>query len=182
VAFSFVVTSSTVGGDDGDFYFPYILDPGSSRAMLVGTCRVWRGTRTGGAFTALSPNFGSLGSATCSGNEVNQVRALAVGGTTAATVLASFTPPLPELGTLDGPLNTPAGGRVWATTNASAGVSAFADVTDNGPQGNINPNQFPVSRVATDRSDLTGKTAYVTVMGFTGGTGHVWKTTLPARL
>src|SRR5450631_3423507 len=43
--------------------------------------------------------------------------------------------------------------------------------------GNINPNQFPISSVAIDSSDTSGKTAYVTVMGFTGGTGHVWKTT-----
>ena len=62
-------------------------------------------------------------------------------------------------------------------TDASAGAPAFADVTDNGPQGNINPNQFPISSVATDSSDATGYTAYVTIMGFTGGTGHVWKTT-----
>jgi len=51
-------------------------------------------------------------------------------------------------------------------------------VTLNGPAGNsINPNQFPVSGVAIDTSDLTGNTAYVTVMGFTGGPGHVWQTT-----
>jgi uncharacterized membrane protein len=31
--------------------------------------------------------------------------------------------------------------------------------------------------VGVDASDSSGKTAYVTVMGFTGGTGHVWKTT-----
>ena len=80
-SFNFVVTSSGLDGDDGAFYFPYILDPGSSTAMLVGTCRVWRGPRTGGVFTALSPNFDTLGSATCSGGEVNQVRALAAAGT-----------------------------------------------------------------------------------------------------
>src|SRR6266700_1411733 len=32
--FNFVVTSGTVGGDDGAFYFPYVLDPQSSTAML----------------------------------------------------------------------------------------------------------------------------------------------------
>lgn len=48
--FNFVVTCSAVGGDDGAFYFPYILDPQSSTAMLVGTCRVWRGPRTGGSY------------------------------------------------------------------------------------------------------------------------------------
>jgi len=66
---------------------------------------------------------------------------------------------------------------VWVTTDASSGVPAFNDVTNNGPVGSINPNQFPISGVAVDSSDATGKTAYVTVMGFTGGTGHAWKTT-----
>jgi hypothetical protein len=35
--FNFVVTCGTVGGDGGAFYFPYVLDPQSSTAMLVGT-------------------------------------------------------------------------------------------------------------------------------------------------
>ena len=174
--FNFVVTSGMVGGDDGAFYFPYILDPNSSTAMLIGTCRVWRGSRTGGAFTALSPNFDSLGSGTCSGSEVNQVRALAVGGPTDSNGSSVIYATTTGLGPLDGPVSVPAGGRVWATTHATTGVSAFADVTDNGPQGSINPNQFPMSSVATDSSDVSGHTAYVTVMGFTGGPGHIWKT------
>ena len=175
--FSFVVTSGMIGDDDGAFYFPYILDPGSSAAMLVGSCRVWRGPRTGGGFTALSPNFETLGSGTCAGSEINQVRALAAAGPTDTNGSKVVYATTSGLGPLNGPLNTPSGGRVWVTTNATAGPSTFADVTNNGPQGNINPNQFPVSGVAVDSSDATGHTAYVTVMGFTGGTGHVWKTT-----
>ncbi len=175
--FDFVATSSTLDGDDGGFYFPYILDPHSSTAMMVGTCRVWRGPRTGGPFTALSPNFDTLGSGTCSGREVNQVRALATAGVTDSNGSSIVYATTSGLGPLEGPLDIPAGGRVWVTTDASAGVPAFTDVTNNGPQGNINPNQFPISSVATDSSDSTGNTAYVTVMGFTGGTGHVWKTT-----
>lgn len=176
--FNFVVTSNTVGGDDGGFYFPYILDSGSTTALLVGTCRVWRGPRTGGAFTALSPNFESLGSGTCTGAEVNQVRSLATAGPTTSSygsgVIYATTS---GLGPIQGPLTSPAGGRVWVTTDASTGVFGFADVTDNGPDGNINPNQFPISSVAADLSDPTGNTAYVGIMGFSGGTGHVWKTT-----
>ncbi len=175
--FDFVVTSSTVGGDDGGFYSPYILDPHSSTSMLVGTCRVWRGPRLGGSFTVLSPNFDTLGSGTCSGSEVNQVGALATAGVTDDSGSSVIYATTSGLGPLQGPLETPAGGRVWVTTDASAGIPAFADVTNNGPQGNINPNQYPVSSVATDSSDSTGNTAYVTVMGFTGGAGHVWKTT-----
>ncbi len=172
-----VVTSSSVGGDDGAFYFPYILDPKSSTAMLIGTCRVWRGPRTGGLFSALSPNFDTLGSGTCAGNEVNQVRALAAGGPTDTAGSSVIYATTSGFGPIDGSSYTSTGGRVWVTTNASGGIPAFADVTNNGPQGNINPNQFPISSVAIDTSDSSGKTAYVTVMGFTGGTGHVWKTT-----
>jgi hypothetical protein len=175
--FNFVVTSSAVGGDDGAFYFPYTLDPQSQSAMLVGTCRVWRGSRTGGAFTALSPNFDTLGSGTCSGAEVNQVRSLAIGGDTDNTGSSVIYATTSGLGPLDGIVDTPVGGQVWVTPYATGGVPAFANVTSNGPQGNINPNQFPISGVAMDSSDPTGATAYVTVMGFTGGTGHVWKTT-----
>lgn len=174
--FSFVVTSNNLGGDDGAFYFPYILDP-TTPAMLVGTCRVWRGPRTGGAFTALSPNFDSLGSGTCTGSEVNQVRALAAGGLADSEGAGVIYATTSGFGPIDGPLSTPTGGHVWVTTEATTGPAAFMDVTDNGPQGNINPNQFPISAVALDSSDATGRTAYITIMGFTGGTGHVWKTT-----
>ena len=176
--FNFVVTSNTVGGDDAGFYFPYILDSGSTTAMLVGTCRVWRGARSGGTFTPLSPNFESLGSGTCTGAEVNQVRSLATAGpTTSSSGSSVIYATTSGLGPIQGPLTSPAGGRVWMTGDASTGVFGFADVTDNGPDGNINPNQFPISSVAADLSDPTGNTAYVGIMGFSGGTGHVWKTT-----
>ncbi len=174
--FSPVITSSTLGGDDGAFYFPYILDPKTATPMLIGTCRVWRGPRSGGTFTPLSPNFDTLGAGTCSGGEINQVRSLAAGGPTDTNGCVVVYASTSGSGPIDGPLNTPPGGRVWVTTSASAGAPAFSDVTNNGPQGNINPNQFPISGVAIDPSDTTGKTAYATVMGFTGGSGHVWKT------
>jgi hypothetical protein len=174
--FNTVVSSSTVGDDDGAFYVPYILDPQSSTSMLVGTCRVWRGPRMGGAFTVLSPNFDTLSSAACTGSEVNQVRSLAAGGQTdnygSEVVYATTSGP----GPLDALESAPVGGQVWVTRYATAGIPAFADVTNNGPLGSINPNQFPVSSVAVDSSDPTGNTAYITVMGFTGGPGHVWQT------
>ncbi len=72
--FSMMVTSSSVGGDDGAFYFPYILDSQSTSALLVGTCRIWRGARTGGSYSVLSPNFDTLDSGTCTGSEVKEVR------------------------------------------------------------------------------------------------------------
>jgi hypothetical protein len=179
-SFREVVGSNNVGGDDGSFYFPYILDPQSATTLLVGTCRVWSGPRLGGAYTLLSLNFDTLGIGTCSGGEVNTVRALAAGGPSNANgseVVYATTDGLGPnfLSTL------PVGGNVWVTTNAAAisGVSStFANVTLNGPSGSsINPNEVPVSSVAIDTSDPTGNTAYVTVMGFTSGPGHVWHTT-----
>jgi len=176
--FNVVVGSSDVGGDDGAFYFPYILDPQSKTSLLVGTCRVWSGPRSGGAFTVLSLNFDTLGIGTCAGTEVNVVRALSAGGPTNANGSQVI------YATTDGPgpnnLTSPIGGNVWVTIDAtpvSGTVSNFANLTLNGPGGNsINPNQFPISSVAIDTSDSTGDTAYVTVMGFTGGPGHVWQT------
>jgi hypothetical protein len=177
--FTVVVSSSNVGGDDGAFYFPYILDPQSTTTLLVGTCRVWSGPRSGGAFTLLSLNFDTLGIGTCAGTEVNVVRALAAGGPANANGSQVIYATTDGLGSND--LSTPVGGNVWVTTNATAvsgTVSTFANVTLNGPSGtSINPNQFPISSVAIDTSDITGNTAYVTVMGFTGGPGHVWQTT-----
>jgi hypothetical protein len=177
--FDVVVGSGNVGGDDGAFYFPYILDSQSTATLLVGTCRVWSGPRSGGAFTELSLNFDTLGTGTCTGNEINVVRALAAGGPSNANGSQVV------YATTDGPgpndIISPIGGNVWVTTNAAAvsgTTSTFANVTLNGPGGNsINANQFPVSSVAIDTSDPTGDTAYVTVMGFTGGPGHVWQTT-----
>jgi len=170
------VTSGRLDGDDGGFYFPYILDPGFSASMLIGTCRVWRGPRTGGVFSALSPNFDTLGYGTCSGSEVNQIRGLAAAGKIDSNGSGTIYATTSGYGPVEGPFSSPAGGRVWVTTNATAGPGVFADTTDRGPQGNINPNQYPISSVATDSSDASGNTAY-TVMGFTGGIGHVWKTT-----
>jgi hypothetical protein len=178
-SFAVVVNSSDVGGDDGAFYFPYILDPQSTSSLLVGTCRVWSGPRSGGAFTLLSLNFDTLGTGTCAGNEVNVIRALAAGGPGNAAGSQVVYATTDGLGPSN--LGSPVGGNVWVTTNVAAisGVtSTFTNVTLNGPGGgSINLNQFPISSVAIDASDPTGDTAYVTVMGFTGGPGHVWQTT-----
>jgi hypothetical protein len=178
--FSVVVDSASVGGDDGAFYVPYVLDQQSPTALLVGSCRVWRGPRLGGSYTLLSPNFDTFGSGTCSGSEINLVRSLAAGGPTDSNGSMVVYATTDGMGPLDGPLTSPSGGNVWVTTNATVGPTAFTEVTQfvtqNGTQ-NINPNQFPISSVAIDSSDPTGNSAYVTVMGFTGGAGHVWQTT-----
>jgi hypothetical protein len=164
-----VVSAGQVGGDDGAFYFPYMLDPQAASQLIVGTCRVWRGgpaTSASGTYTALSNNFdtgvgGSGGN--CNGGEINQVRSLAAGGPKDASGFSKVI----YAGTDGLGGANPAGGRVFVTTNA--GTTLMADRTST-----INPGQFPVSAIAIDPSDATGQTAYAAVMGF--HVGHVFKT------
>jgi hypothetical protein len=164
-----VVEPATVGGDHGSLYTPFILDPQTaSSQLIVGTCRVWRGSGAGGTFTALGNSF-ETGAGGCTGSEVNMVRALAAGGPPDQN---GFSKVIYAGTNGDGPLQAsgaPAG-RVWITTNASGGPSTWMDVTNG-----INPDEYPVASIALDPSDTTGHTAYAAIMGF--HTSHVWKTT-----
>jgi hypothetical protein len=165
-----VVSSANLGGDQGAFYTPYILDPQNTNEMLVGTCRVWRVSTSGTAPLELSNDFDTLGTGMCTGDETNLVTALTAGGPkdthNNSTVVFAVTNGY-------GPLSGSPGGEVWATTNA--GVTLMTDVTQN-----VNPNGYAISSVAMDKSDATGTTAYVGIMGFSTAafpTSHVWKTT-----
>jgi hypothetical protein len=159
-----VVSNTTVGGDSAGRFTPFILDPQNSGAMLVGTCRIWRGATDGTGFSVLTDNFETGGSETCTGEEVNLVRAIVAGGPTDpsgfSNVMYAGTDGL-------GPLAP--GGHIWVATNVSGGPAAWMDRT-----GGTNPSGFPVSGIAIDKTDTTGRTAYVTVMGF--HVPHVWKT------
>ena len=164
-----IVSPDSLGGDQGAYDTPYILDPQNSSEMLVGTCRVWSISTSGTAPLQLSNDFETLGAGVCTGDEINLVTALAAGG------------PLRVNGNSEtvyavtngyGPLNGSPGGEVWVTTDA--GFSLMTNVT-----GNVNPNGYAISTVAIDSSDGTGNTAYVGIMGFsTPGfpTSHVWRT------
>jgi hypothetical protein len=169
-----VVNSATVGGDTGPYYPPFILDPLSSGEMIVGTCRMWRGSSTGGAFTVLSHSFEDGGDGICTGGEINLVRSFAAGVLDTNTGFSKvmyagtdgFGPLIPTI---------PPGGHVWVSTNVAAGASTWVDQT-----GAINPNNFPISGIAMDRSDTQGLTAYVSIMGFSTAsfpTPHLWQTT-----
>jgi hypothetical protein len=163
-----------VGGDTGAYYPPYILDPQSSGELVVGTCRMWRGSTAGAGFTVLSHSFETGGDGICTGGEINLVRSLAAGGALDNNHFSNviyagtdgFGPLIPT---------TPPGGHVWVSTNVAGGLSTWVDQT-----GSINPNNFPISGIAMDSSDTRGLTAYVSIMGFSTTsfpTSHVWQTT-----
>jgi hypothetical protein len=159
------LTSSQLGGDAGDWVTPFKLDPADSTKIVIGTCRIWRGpanTATGWtAANAISSIFGTAASCTSSSN--GMTRTIAVGG--------------PK--TVNGSQAIYAGteyGHVFATNNADAGPSSWTDVlVSNVGTCSGYPCGYPVSGIAIDPRDSTGKTAYATVMGF--GVGHVFKTT-----
>jgi hypothetical protein len=163
-----VVSSATLGGDTGAYYPPYILDPQNSTELIVGTCRMWRGSNSGTGFSLLSNDFENGGAGICAGTETNLVRSLATGGPLDGNGLSTvmyagtdgFGPLIPTI---------PVGGHVWVSTNVDDGTSSWIDQT-----GSINPSAFPISGIALDSSDATGLTAYVTIMGF--HVSHVWKT------
>jgi len=159
-----VVTNGTVGGDAGPFYTPYILDPQNVGELLVGTCRVWRGTTGGLSFVTLSPNFDVGGNTSCTGGEINQVRSLAAGG----PKVSNFSSVVYATTDGTGPNAGAGGGEVWVTT--SAGTTQMTNKT-----GTTNPSNYTISSVAIDTSVANGQTAYVGIMGF--GVGHVFKTT-----
>ena len=151
-----IVGPNDLGGDQGAFNTPYILDPQNPNELLVGTCRAWRIGTNGTTPQQLSNDFDTLGTGACTGDEINLVDALAAGGpqdtNNNSTVVYAVTNGY-------GPLSGSPGGEVWVTTNAS--VSLMAEVTQN-----INPNGYAISSVAMDQSDVTGNTAYVGIMGF----------------
>ncbi len=163
-----LISSSTLGGDQGAFYTPYILDPKNGSELLVGTCRVWRVSTSATAPLELSDDFDTLGTGVCTGDETNLVTALAAGG----PVFANNSSVVYATTNGYGPLTGNPGGEVWVTTNA--GVSKMVNVT-----ASINPAGYALGAVAVDVSDISGDTAYVGVMGFSTlphPTSHVWKT------
>lgn len=144
------MTNTTLGGDVGPFYTPYMLDPQAPASMLVGTCRVWRGPSTGGAgWLALSNNFDTANGSACVANAQNQIQTIAAGGP-----VTSNGSQVIWVGATNG--------YIWTTPSADGGPSSWYSAF-------TTPYSTPVSSIALDPKDPTGKTMYFTTLGFFGG-------------
>jgi Transmembrane protein 131-like N-terminal len=159
---------------------PWLLDPGFTSNVLIGTCRVWRGPAANGALWSPSNAISTLlagpqSSACASTNPV--LRSLAAGGpVTAMTTQNGGSQVLYAgmAGALDG--GGTFGGHLFSTTTANTANSttvwtdlALSQVTnDSSGSGIFNPGAFDLSSVVADPHDVSGNTIYVTVMGFTG--------------
>jgi hypothetical protein len=171
---------------------PFVLDPALSSVVLLATCRVWRGSAQSGAgwpgSNAISAQLGGGADGVCGATNA-YVRTLGAGGPASGAAAAqdagSTVLYAGMAGSLDGGGNY--GGHVFAQSAAgSAGATtrwtdlASATVTnDTADAGRFNPGGFDISGLAVDAHDATGKTVYITVMGFAGnGTNapHVYRT------
>ncbi len=160
-----IVGSNDLGGDQGAYDTPYILDPQNHSQMLVGTCRVWSISTSGTNPVQLSNDFDTLGTGVCTGDEINLVTALAAGGPLSAGGISETVYAVTDG---YGPLSGYPGGEVWATTDA--GFALMTNVT-----GNMNPGGYAISSVTMESSNPEDNTAYVGIMGF--NTSHVFKIT-----
>lgn len=187
--FSKIVSQSSLGGDTASFYMPFMLDPQAANHILAGTCRLWRVDRgssatswgSGVQMTYNLDNFATQGTIACSASAVNDISAIAAGGPCKGVCNSATN------GTGNGSQVIYVGttnGELFVTTNADGGPSTWTQVSSaSGFVNNSNtagclgssPCGYPVSGIALDPADPTGKTAYVTVMGFK--TGHVFMTT-----
>ena len=158
---------------------PWMLDPVLTSDVVIGTCRVWRGTaRSGSGWSsanAISTDMGTSLDGACGATSA-MIRSLAAGGP------ASGVSPVQNAGStvlyagmagrLDG--GSTYAGHVFVQTAArtATATTEWMDVAKS-PVGNdvadagvFNPGGFDVSSVVADVHDSTGMTVYATVMGF----------------
>lgn len=176
-----------VDGDASLLDAPTLLDPSLTSALLLGTCRVWRGPAASGASwsgaNALSPALG--GDTTPCSQFSPLIRSIGAGGPSAAapTPANSGSEVLYAglSGSLDGGTVIP--GHVFVTTSAATATAtvpwtdvALSPVTnDSSHAEQFNPGAFDISSMTVDPHDPTGATVYATVMGF--GVPHVYRST-----
>ncbi len=173
------IGSDQVGGDVGDFYTPFRLEPANSDVMLVGTCRLWRGPAVGGTswngIASISPMFDYLVTgvpppSSCSG-ETN-IRSIAAGGPTATITLAGSVFSISKViyvGLSSNGSPGGSGGRIFVTLDSSVPSPVWRDISPG-----TGSSMFPISDLSLDPSDPTGGTVFATVMGF--GVPHILKT------
>ncbi len=173
------IGSAQIAEDDSLIDAPWLLDPALSSNIIIGTCRVWRGSASNGASwstsNAISKLLGGPQNTSCaSANPA--VRSLAAGGPSknaGATQNAGSEVLYAGIsGSLDG--GGTFGGHVFSITTANTASSATtwndlaASPVTNGQGTSFNVGGFDISSLAADPHDATGATIYATVMGFAG--------------
>ncbi len=169
-----VIGEAQVENDVQTIPAPWLIDPRMPEYLILGTCRVWRGSANGGSWGTDSLLSGILdGDQTtsfCNGNA--EIRSLAAAANTADT-----TDPEEEqlytgmAGVLDGGGLTP--GHVFTAAVNLDSLAANTTWTDdyaspvtNDTNAQFDPGEYDISSVYADPHDATGQTVYVTVQGY----------------
>jgi len=167
-----VIDSADVG-DDGYGQVipaPWILDPQNTSNLILGTCRVWRGSASGTPLNQLSTMLDGDNGPYCNGNA--EVRSLAASGKAADAAGAPERIYAGMAGLYDGGA-TVAGHIFEQSVAANAAPSSWIDLSYN--LNNFNPNGFDISNIYVDPHSLGGQTIYVTLQGF--GTVQLYQST-----
>jgi hypothetical protein len=162
-----VVTDADVGNDGLTMTrpAPFLVDPVDATQLLIGTCRLWRGSASGVGWTAAnavtSMLDGNMGNASCAGNAlIRTMTAMALRGGGEVVYMGVY-------GASDGGA-TVAGHVLSATMNANGTWGGWQDLTLNPVSNDPNPMnvyRLDVSSVVVDAHDASGSTLYVTVAG-----------------
>jgi hypothetical protein len=164
----------------------WVLDPQDSTKMIVGTCRVWRGSVAGGvadwsSANALSPVLNESSSTSCNGEA--QISALGASG----AISVNGVPTSQEIlyagmystdrdgislggGTVAGHVFTQTLSAAASGPTAWTDISQYPSIVVNGIANyqTFNPGGFTVSSVVADTHDSSGQTVYATIQGFSG--------------
>jgi hypothetical protein len=157
---------------------PYMLDPQDSANVLVGTCRVWRGSASDGAAwssaNAISPMLDGHTQPSCNGNAL--IRSLAAGGANeqglsaqndgSQVLYAGMAGLLDGGGTVAGHVLMTQSANTANSTTPWVDVSSSPVVNDTSNGGIFNPMQFDVSSLYADPHDATGMTVYAAIQGY----------------
>jgi hypothetical protein len=163
-----VVNDADVAGDGYAMTSPapFIVDPLDSTQLLVGTCRLWRGSTDGFTWPgadAISPILDGVSSVGyCSGDAlIRTIAALPLSGGSEVIYVGMY-------GALDGGAIL-AGHMLKSIYNpASSSMPGWQDLTPNpvvNDQVRLNYYGLDISSIFIDPHDATGNTVYITVEG-----------------
>jgi hypothetical protein len=158
-----VVSNADVGGDGYGMPVPaaFIVDPLAPAQLLIATCRVWRGSGSGGgaamhAVTRIVDNLSAPGP--CQGDAlIRSIAAMALTPTTEIVYVGLYG-------------GTKLSGHLLTATidTTSAALPAWTDLTANqvsNDTARLNAQGLDISSIVIDPSAPGGKTVYVTVQG-----------------
>jgi len=162
-----VVTDADVGEDGLTMTTPapFLVDPLDRTQLLIGTCRIWRGSASGGwsSANALSPILdGASGNSSCNGDAlIRSMAAMSLSGGREVVYVGMY-------GSLNGGGTLPGHVLSAIVDPSSSATPSWSDLTLNPVSGDtrqMNAFGMDISSIYLDPHDATGNTVYVTVAG-----------------